>query len=210
MRKLLLVLPLLLTLFAPTVTVLAHEGEDDGDSHEQIEAKRQELMERFEARQKERQDHIASMAARIKQHLTDVKLRVCEKRQEIIKRRSVNLANRSRRHLDIFLGIAKRVDNFYNEKLVPKGIVVSNYEELKADIEAQKAELEAAVASAKTVAEGFDCSGDDPKGQLADFRAEMKLVIEALKDYREAIKNFIVAIKSAASASRSATSSAGD
>jgi hypothetical protein len=207
MKKLLLLLILVVAILTlPT----PGSAQTDESNNENPSAKRREIRQRLEERQQERQDRIASKAAQIKQRLTEVKLRVCQTKQDNIKRRSSNLAERANRHFDIFESIAKRVDDYYNNTLVPKGVVVEDYEELKEDIENQKADVQEAIEAAKAVAENFDCSGDNPKGQLDEFRAEMQHVIEALKDYRTTIKDFIVAIKTAAGANNGATDSAGN
>ncbi len=196
MYKLVIASTLLITLLIPTTNVLARDGENSGSS-EEIEQNRQEIRDRLEERSKELQERAASRSAEIKQKLTAVKLKVCQTRQEIIKTRSQNLANRANRQFTVFGNIAERVETFYTSKVLPKGITVANYDQLVSDIATQKTGAQTAIAAATAAANAFDCSGDNPKAQLEDFNAKMKIARDALKDYRTAIKNLIVSVKTA-------------
>lgn len=193
MKKLLLpsLLLLLIILISPTAAVLAQSE----NSREDI---REAIKDKIETRLKETRAKLASKAALREEKLTEVKLRVCEKRKDGIVRRSTKLAERAQRQLTNFEQKANRVEDFYNNKLVPKGITLDNFDELIAEIEAKKQAVDEATTSAKTAAESFDCSADDPKGQLTNYRTDMQNAISALKDYRTAIKNLIVAVRTAA------------
>jgi hypothetical protein len=203
MKKGLLLFLLILFLIPQTVSAAPRD-----EVLQRIEAKRQEIMKRLEERKEQRRSLVASKAAQIRARLSAVKLKVCETHKDNIERRSVNLVARAERHADVFDSITNRVDRFYTEKLVPEGKTLASYDALKADIAAQKEDVAAAIASAQEAIEAFDCSGENPKGQLGLYREEMKLVIAALKDYREAVKNFIVAVKEAATDGGTATTSA--
>ena len=214
-----LVLSLFIVLIVPQFTI-AYGGDNTSNNSEassedvsepknenEIETKREEIKNRAEQRLEDRKGRIASKAAERQEKLEARKQKICENRSEKIKNRSERLANRAEKQLKNFTSIAERVDKFYLNRLVPKGVTVSNYDSLKADIEARKQEVKNAIEAAKAAVTGFDCSGDNPKGQLGTYRVEMKDAIAALKDFRISIKNFIVAIRTAAKANN-ATGSA--
>ena len=149
----------------------------------------------------------ATRSAIGKEKLTEAKLKVCQKTESSIKKRSIQMTKRSANMEKIFDSIAARVETYYTDKLLPNGKTVANYDSLVADIEANKELVEAAVTTVQTDATNFSCSGEDPKGQLGAFRYDMKTVIKALKDYRTSIKNLIVAIRSVTGETNSATNS---
>lgn len=218
LSKLLLVLSLSFVILTPQIVTAHQENNpsrgrvlsevEEPEDEDDIEDRREHLKERAEQRLKERKERQASKAAERKEKLDEKRQKVCEKRSDKIIKRSNQLAQRAEKQLNKFTEIAGRVDNFYLNRLVPKGVTLANYDALKADIEARKQEVADTVASAKTAAASFDCSGEDPKGQLGSYRDEMKVAVAALKDFRISIKNFIVAVRTAAAKANSATSSA--
>ncbi len=92
--------------------------------------------------------------------------------------------------------IAKRVEDYYTSKVVPSGKTVANYASLVADIQTKKGAVQTALTQAQTNAASFACTSDDPKGQMTQFKDDMRTVKAALKDYRTSIKNLIVAVRS--------------
>lgn len=130
--------------------------------------------------------------------LNAVKLKVCEKVEARLKKRSVNIATKADKMADRFSRIAERVKEYYTNKLLPKGVTIDNYDALVADIAAHEAVANNAVANVKSSSSSFDCDANDPKGRLAQFKDEVKGVIAALKDYRETVVNLIVAVRTKA------------
>ena len=76
------------------------------------------------------------------------------------------------------------------------GKTVSNYDALLADIQTKKSAVSTALQKGKDDFKSFSCTGDNPKGALTQFREDMQLVKQGLKDYRTSIKNLIVAVHS--------------
>lgn len=130
-------------------------------------------------------------------YLTDAKLKSCQARESAITNRSVHLGQLVTTMEEKFDAIVKRVEEYYTTKVVPSGKTVVNYDSLVADIQTKKNAVQTATGT-KTQASiaGFSCTGDDPKGQLTQYRKDMQAVIQALKDYRTSIKNLIVAVHS--------------
>jgi hypothetical protein len=127
--------------------------------------------------------------------LSDARKKMCEARADKIENRLKSMHS---------LAVTKhkgkekrfeRVDKFYNEKLVPNGHTLANYDELKAAIEASKANVVALHEAAKATGLEFSCDSEDPRGQVDAFREDMRELIEANKEYKESLKTFIMAVR---------------
>jgi hypothetical protein len=89
--------------------------------------------------------------------------------------------------------IAERTEKFYTDK----GKTVTNYDDLVAAVNNAKTTTQADVANLKTlIGNGFDCSGDNPKGTAASVKAAIEQTRTDMKAYKTAVKNLIVAVKS--------------
>lgn len=138
-----------------------------------------------------------SRGAEMKAKLSERKLRACGVREGAIKNRLSSLSKLVENIESNFDKIAARVENYYTNKLVPKGKTVANYNDLVADIQTKKTAVQTSLTSTQTAVSGFSCTGDDPKGQMKQFSQDMQGVKRALKDYRTSIKNLIVAVRTA-------------
>lgn len=139
--------------------------------------------------------------------LTEVKLKVCQKKEANIQKRNSQLTKLVNNMITKFDSIATRVKTYYTSKAVPAGKTVANYDALVAEIATKKATVQTALDKATTDASAFSCTSDDPKGQLTLYRTDMQAVKQALKDYRTAIKNLIVAIRTATGTTESESDS---
>jgi len=161
---------------------------------------------------KDRTGDMASRAAEKKEARTDrleaAKVRACEARQTNITNRSGKIAKRAATQLDVFAKIAQRVQEFYQERLVPQGKIVANYDSLIADIASKGATIMPLLAAAEAGAVSFSCDNDNPSEQVRVFNEDMRAVIAGLEAYRRSVRNLIVAVRGAASSVNSATSSA--
>ncbi len=196
--------------FAPQA-VFARDGEDDDQvtttsAEDETENENETETENVDENEVEAEngddnsgrggelkEMLKELRADRRQHRLDAnKLRVCENR----KTRVTAIMNRSilraERQLALFDTIAQRVEAFY----VEKGYSVANYDELVAAVTAAKAEAEANLETLKGL-EPFDCSSEDPKGQIEEFKLALKSIRKDLKDYRTSVKNLIVGVKSA-------------
>jgi len=131
----------------------------------------------------------------LKRQLTQERLRSCEARQEAIRTRMNSLLRMSTNMTEKFDATAQRVRNFYTNTVLPGGKSLSNYDALVADIDAKKAQVGTDLTAAQNQVGAFNCSGEDPKGNLNQFRVGMQGVKNGLKNYRVAIKNLIVAVR---------------
>lgn len=132
----------------------------------------------------------------VQNRLTEAKLKACQAREKAIKKRSESLGKMAANMQEKFEAIAKRVEEYYTSKVVPSGKTVANYDSLVADIQTKKGAVQTALTAAQSNAGSFSCTSDDPKEQMRQFKADMRAVKSALKDYRTSIKNLIVAVHS--------------
>ncbi|MBI2195510.1 MAG: hypothetical protein HYU48_00485 [Candidatus Levybacteria bacterium] len=167
---------------------------------------------RVSALKENRADLRASAAAQRKQartdRLDDAKIRACEARQSAIRKRSDGIVRRAKNQLNVFSKIVQRVQEFYQNKLVPQGKTVANYDSLVANIASSEAAVAPLLSAAQASAAGFSCDRDNPSGQVREFNEDMKAVISALGTYRKSVRALIVAVKGAAGSGNSATTSA--
>ena len=124
--------------------------------------------------------------------LTDAKLRVCQNRQAAITNIMTRISDRGQKQLDLFSGIATRVENFY----ATKGKTLSNYDTLVADVKAKQAAAQNSVDKIKSSSTSFNCDGTNPMGIADSFKSMLKIEIASLNDYKTSIKNLIVGVKS--------------
>lgn len=123
------------------------------------------------------------------------KLKVCERVESKINKRSVKMVTKAENMITRFDKISGKVKDYYTNKLLPKGGTIDNYEALVADVAAHEAAVNDAVANAQSGISSFDCDANDPKGRLSNFKVDMKSVIAALKDYRTTVVNLLVAVR---------------
>lgn len=140
-------------------------------------------------------DQIQNKKDLIQEGLSKNNLIICERLEAGINSRSGNLVNKVNKHTARFDRISNKVQDFYTEKMVPKGITVENYDALVGDISTKKAVVDEAVAKASSTISDFDCSSDHPKQLLSDFKDQMQSVIKSLKDYRKSVVNLIIAVR---------------
>lgn len=152
----------------------------EGDRGQKLKERLQELRQK---RQQNRQ-----------QRLAENRLRVCEQRKVRINAIMDRAILRAEKHLDLFSSISDRVQNFY----LDKGYTLDNYEELVTAVDTAKAQAQANLETLKDL-DSFECTADDPKGNIEEFKLALKTINQDLKDFRTAVKNLIVGVKSAKS-----------
>ncbi len=124
------------------------------------------------------------------------KMKSCQARENGIRKRSEHLTKMANNMLVKFDAIAQRVENYYTSKVVPGGKTVSNYDSLVSTIAVKKTAVQTALTSSQNDLASFNCTAGDPKGQMMQYKNDMKKVKDSLRDFRTAIKNLIVAVRS--------------
>ena len=150
-------------------------------------------------------DHASAQTAAAETRLAATKLKVCQLREKSIDNIMSRIAERGQKHIDLFTTIATKTETFYTTK----GKTLSNYDALVADVNAKKAAAQTAVDTVKADSANFKCDGTDPHGEAAAFKADLKLEISALQDYRTSVKNLIIGFKSVQGTTSSSTNSGG-
>jgi len=140
-------------------------------------------------------ERASASAEKRKERLSEARLKVCEARQKNISNRIKNMQTRAQNIHKAHERVYALVDKFYTGKLVPNGYTLSNYEDLKAEVAANKANVTALLESAKTTGGEFDCESEDPKGQADAFHEDMKALVEANKTYKDSIHDFVKAVR---------------
>lgn len=125
-------------------------------------------------------------------------LQACQARQAAVTTRMSQLVRMTENMLQVFDAHAARVQEFYLTKAVPAGFVVANYDALVANIAANKAVVQTAIANAQADVDDFTCLTDSPAVYFTSYRENMQEVKSALKNFRTSIKNLIVAVRTAA------------
>ena len=153
----------------------------------------------------------------MKDRLSEVKLKVCEKKESSIQKRSTKLADKGDKIQAKIDTAVEKVDTYYVGVLIPKGVEIENYRDLLANIEENRVAAATVLGLAENNAENFNCEGVDPKSHLKEFKDDMKAAISALKSYKKSVVNLIVAVRTkaknikdpvATSSAKPATSSA--
>lgn len=94
----------------------------------------------------------------------------------------------------VFDRISERVQNYYQQKLVPNGQTLPNYQALIADIQAKRNAIPPLLTAAKVSAESFTCNNQAPGTQVKQFNQDIQQVIAAMHVYRKSVRNLIVAV----------------
>lgn len=135
-------------------------------------------------------------------HLADAQLKSCQNREKAITTIISRINTRGNNQLNLFSTIADRVEAFKTSK----NITVTNYDQLVAKLAADKTAATNDLAAMQG-ANNFSCTGNDPKGMVSAFQADLKTEISDLQTYRTDVKNLIVAVKTAIDGSASSSSS---
>lgn len=130
---------------------------------------------------------------RVQGRLDDAKRKVCETRKTNVGNTMQKAAAAGQRHLTAFKNIYNRVTEFYTNKK----LTIAAYESLATTAQAKYDAAAAAIKAAKD-ATGFDCNGDNPVGTADQYKGKIKVMHDALKEYRSAVHAMLVAVKTAA------------
>lgn len=119
--------------------------------------------------------------------------KACQAHQAEITTREANYAKAAQRHYDTFTSIYGKVLAFQDGKQLS----VSNFDDLKAAVDAKQALAQTAVSALKSSDVKVDCTATDPAAFVATLKTAVANARTALQDYRAAIKNMVVALQGA-------------
>jgi uncharacterized coiled-coil DUF342 family protein len=182
--------------FGTAYSVYAEDGtETAGDSSTTSDSK--DVTEQEVKSLREEVKNAREKVQTVKDRLAGRRLKACQAHQAAIQTILTRAGKRGDNHIALFSKITDRVETFYQTK----GKTLATYDQLVSAVAAKKTAAQAAVDTVKAADTTFDCGSDNPKAQVAAFRAEVKAEIAALKEYRTAVKNLIVGVKSVQSTS---------
>lgn len=128
-----------------------------------------------------------------KEKSVEARQKACDAHKAELTTRSENYARNGQKHLEVFNKIYDEVVAFQEKKQLS----VSNYNDLKAAVDAKKAAATTAVADLSSSDVTIDCTSQDPAANLAVLKTTVANARQALQDYRVAIKNLVVALQTA-------------
>ena len=198
------------SIFISLVLVIPVFAQESSSSPTPTKVRPQLIKDRIqEAREKNLmireniKNRASEAAARRAEKLSETRMRICKARQKGISQQAKFMLERGRKINKGHEKIYQRVDEYYNNKLVPNGYTLSNYEDLTAEIEANKANVLDLIESAKATGSAeFNCDSADPLGQINAFKEDMKALIEANRTYKKSIHNFVRAVLTLAKQAR--------
>jgi hypothetical protein len=186
-----------LTLAIVPAVVFAHDARDVAEEATTTSNEVKTTAEREKIRSSTAREKAAQLLEAQKQRrenqatrLDEAKLRLCEARAKNITNIMNRAITRGQNQVRLFGTITERVKAFY----VNKAKTLANYDELVAAVDAAKVQAESDLEVLKTLT--FSCDSDDPKGEVAAFKAGLEEFRHSLKDYRTAVKDLIVGVKS--------------
>lgn len=158
-------------------------------------------------------EKVASRTALAKDRLAGAKLQACERVEKSLTDRSKKMSESMAKHLGVLEKIQTKIESLA-AKRVAAGKTITGYAGLLTAVNAAKAQAMAAVAEVKDPP-AIDCSSDNPKAAVAEFKGSFQSGRTALQNYHKALRNLLVAVasvtgqenRSATSSSKPATSS---
>lgn len=135
-----------------------------------------------------------------REKLDDKKKAICEEHKSALNTVVDNVVQRSKNHFDRITAIYDMTTKFYTDK----GLSVSNYTTLVANVESAKA---AAVLASQNLdsTPQFSCESDGPKADIQAFRNKRLDKVDTFASYRDAVKTLVTAVKAAAQVAEGTT-----
>lgn len=158
----------------------------------QAESKLRDQLEQLKTERQAAQATLIANKAELRQKLDDAKKKICENRQTQINHLMTVMDKRRQNAFDNISHISDAAQTFYTNK----GLSVSGYNDLVAAVNAAKTAAQTAMQTQQAVPD-FNCDGDHPRADVADFKEKRADSIDAMKAYRDAVKALIKAIKTA-------------
>lgn len=126
-----------------------------------------------------------------RERLADLKLKVCQNREQQINTIFDRIITRSTSHLERITTIADKTKVFY----VKQGNVLNTYDSLVASVDAAYIKAKQAMDTLAAQPK-FSCDTDGPKSDIQNFRNQRVGKTESMGAYRQAVKDLIAAVKS--------------
>ena len=128
-------------------------------------------------------------------NVSPAKIAACKTKEAVVKTRMKQLTELVNTMVATFDDIAGRVETYYSKMVIPTGKTVTNYDTLAGAITSQKTSVKARLSQTETDVDNFNCTNENPKTLINQFKADMQAEKTDLKNYRTSITDLIVAIK---------------
>lgn len=189
MKRVLLLLALLVLLIQPVFAV--DESDATSSSRTPVLKKIKENVERRLEKVEDKMEKRASRASELKDKGRE---NACKRIEKNIDKRAQKVVEHANKFIEKGDAVVKRVEEFYQGKLVPQGKTLASHDALKSAIDAKKSDVSSASAALTQAASTFVCDTDNPGQSMKSFQENIKSVKEKLQAYKKAVRNFIVAV----------------
>lgn len=162
--------------------------------HEHAQVRAQEAQAQAQDVRKSAEARVAEIKQEVEQRKATVKQEVCERRQAKLAAKMPRLstgANSVKKAID---KVYERVQGFYESGQ----LTVVNYDELKAAVDAAKADSEASLGAVTDYTFELDCDNPNVGEQLDGYRLAINEARDSLKIYRDKLVDLISAMRSEA------------
>lgn len=195
----------ILTILLLPVAASAHEGHDhsadDAEASATTTAQEanktaEQLRQKVEQQRQAAQEKLEAIKNEVKQKLSDTKRKVCDNHVNRINTIMGTMNDRRQKAFDHITKVYDSVKAFY----VEKQLTSTDYESLVASVETAKAAASTSMDT-QLMTPTISCTGDQPKADIADFKAKRTSSIDAMQTYRQSVKELIKSVKQTIKAS---------
>jgi len=167
-------------------------GSTGTQTETEVENHGHSLAEQFRL---QAQTKIAEKKAQVKAQTQEHRQRACEARKTSLASRMSRAVTQAENHKAVFDKIYTRVQDFYTNKKLS----VSDYDSLKAKVDAAQADAAASIQALKDTDVSVDCTSSTVADSVSAFQSAVGDTRDSLKDYRVALVDLINSLKGASS-----------
>jgi len=160
------------------------------ETQTEVENHANDLVEQFRI---QAQEKLAAKKAQVKEQTQEHRQQACEARKTALTKRMSNAVTYAQRHKEVFDKIYSRVQDFYTNKKLN----VSDYDSLKASVDAAQATAAASIEALKTTDISVDCTSSTVAQSVSTFQTAVGDTRDSLKAYRKALVDLINSLKGA-------------
>lgn len=180
-----------------TAPAYAEHGSDDSTTGSQTETEVEnhahDLAEQFRT---QAQAKVTEKKAQVKAQTQEHRQQACEARKASLTNRMSRAVTQAENHKAVFDKIYTKVQNFYSDKKLN----VSDYDSLKAKVDAAQADAATSIQALKDTDVSVDCTSSTVANSVSAFQTAVSSSRDSLKAYRAALVDLINSLKGASTA----------
>jgi hypothetical protein len=184
---------------ANAVMAAADDSTTGNQTETEVENHGHDLAEQFRLQAKA---ELAEKKAQIKEQTQEHRQQACEARKSELTKRMSRAVTQAQKHKEVFDKIYTRVQDFYTNKQLN----VSDYDSLKAKVDAAQADAAAGIQALKETDVSVDCTSSTVADSVSAFQSAVGSTRDSLKAYRSALVDLINSLKGASTGQSSADS----